>query len=88
MDSQAILKEVLDGSGRAVRFYVDWGTYEPTIRNVANTAQERLQDRGYDVLWREWHEGHSWGSWRAHLGIALGYLHPVSHERGTLSTEH
>jgi len=81
VENQAILREVLDGSVRAVRFYVDWGTYEPTIQEVAADMRDGLQERGYDLLWREWHEGHSWGSWRAHLEIALDYLHPVSAER-------
>ena len=28
-------------------------------------------------MWMEWHEGHSWGSWRAHLDDALEFFFPV-----------
>jgi hypothetical protein len=28
------------------------------------------------MIWNEWHEGHSWGSWRAHLDNALEFFFP------------
>jgi hypothetical protein len=31
---------------------------------------------GYEIEWNEWPEGHSWGSWRAHLDNALTYFFP------------
>jgi enterochelin esterase-like enzyme len=30
-----------------------------------------LDKKGYDVVQREYHEGHTWGNWRRHLIDAL-----------------
>jgi enterochelin esterase family protein len=38
--------------------------------------RDSLLDKGCEVSWRQWHEGHSWGSWRAHLDITLEYFFP------------
>jgi enterochelin esterase-like enzyme len=55
-----------------LRLYLDLGTYDipmliPLVRNFAAL----LQNTGYDMLYQEFHEGHSWGSWRAHIDDAL-----------------
>ena len=59
------------------RFYVDVGTYDlsgfpPTNRNWRN----QLASRGFAVQYAEFHEGHSWGNWRAHIDEALRFLFP------------
>ncbi len=35
-----------------------------------------LETKGYELEWNEWFEGHSWGSWRAHLDNMLMYFFP------------
>ncbi len=72
----AVLDSVLNGPKKPVKFYLDWGTYESSIRPGASSMRDHLVAEGYDIEWREWHEGHSWGSWRAHLDIALEYFFP------------
>ena len=57
-------------------FYLDWGSYEPEISSAGIKMKDGLAERGYQLRWNEWHEGHSWGSWRAHLDIALKYFYP------------
>jgi enterochelin esterase family protein len=42
----------------------------------ARLFKDGLANKGYDLVWNEWHEGHSWGSWRAHLDNALEYFFP------------
>ncbi len=61
-----------------VKIYMDVGTYESSIYNSSLTLQEELADQGWDHQWRVWHEGHSWGAWRAHLDESLLYFWPLT----------
>ena len=58
-----------------LRIYLDLGTYDipiliPMVRNFVSI----LERRNYNHLFREYNEGHSWGSWRAHIDNALSYF--------------
>lgn len=60
-----------------LRFYLDLGTYDiavliPLVRNL----RQILDDRGYEYRYVEYHEGHSWGNWRAHVDNALEMFFP------------
>lgn len=60
-----------------LKFYLDIGTYDqeelkPRIREFV----ELLRLKGYQYQFRKYHEGHSWGSWRAHVGRALTMFFP------------
>ncbi len=60
-----------------LRLYLDLGTYDiaqliPLVRNFIPI----LQSRGYVYQYREYHEGHSWGNWRAHVDNALDMFFP------------
>ncbi|MCF7826446.1 MAG: hypothetical protein K9M55_00855 [Candidatus Marinimicrobia bacterium] len=61
----------------AAKIYMDAGTYEPSIYNSSATLKTILYDDAWNLRWRVWHEGHSWGSWRAHLDEALTYFWPM-----------
>ncbi len=61
-----------------LKFYLDLGTYDisvliPLVRNLKNI----LDDRGYEMQYHEFHEGHSWGNWRAHIDNALEMFFPA-----------
>ncbi len=71
-----VLDTVLNGPKKPLRFYIDWGTYEGSIMTTGRIMRDHLEAEGYDVMWNEWHEGHSWGSWRAHLDDILLYFFP------------
>lgn len=62
-----------------MRFYLDIGTYDipVLIPRVQNLVQV-LQTRGYPYQYRIYHEGHSWGNWRAHVDNALEMFFPGS----------
>jgi enterochelin esterase-like enzyme len=60
------------------KFYLDAGTYEESIYNASIDILTRLQAINADYTWKVWHEGHSWGAWRAHLDEALIYFWPMS----------
>ncbi|MEM1041668.1 MAG: alpha/beta hydrolase-fold protein [Bacteroidota bacterium] len=72
-----------------VRLYVDVGTYETTVgvgllpdgERDFTAANRRLRDaltkRGYDFVYAEYPEGHTWGNWRAHLMDGLRRFFPA-----------
>lgn len=39
----------------------------PLVKNLKTL----LQERGHPFEFHEWHEGHSWGNWRAHVDNVL-----------------
>jgi enterochelin esterase family protein len=62
-----VFNSVLGGPTENIKWYLDWGSYEPGIMLNARLFREGLTSKGYEFMWNEWHEGHSWGSWRAHF---------------------
>ena len=77
VNDRALLTEIDEGARKDVRFYVDWGTYEPTIETVAEAFVGVIEAKGYEYEANAWFEGHSWGNWRGHLSDALEYLFPA-----------
>lgn len=62
-----------------LKLYLDLGTYDipqliPLVRNFIPI----LQTKGYIYQYNEYHEGHSWGNWRAHIDNALEMFFPAS----------
>ncbi|MBI5215137.1 MAG: T9SS type A sorting domain-containing protein [Ignavibacteriae bacterium] len=62
-----------------LKLYLDIGTYDidilvPMVRNFIPI----LQSKGYEYQYNEYHEGHSWGNWRAHIDDALEFFFPGS----------
>jgi enterochelin esterase family protein len=61
----------------AIQFYLDMGTYDiaqmiPVMKNFVDLVAAK----GYPFRYRRYHEGHSWGNWRAHVGRALEWFFP------------
>ncbi len=62
-----------------LKLYLDLGTYDipqliPLVRNFIPI----LQTKGYIYQYNEYHEGHSWGNWRAHVDNALEMFFPAT----------
>jgi enterochelin esterase-like enzyme len=60
-----------------LEFYLDIGTYDieqliPLVDNLVNL----LENRGYTYQFNRYHEGHSWGNWKAHIDNALIQFFP------------
>lgn len=72
----AVLNSVINGPTKNLKIYLDWGKYEPSIMTLARGLRDFLIFAEYEISWNEWPEGHSWGSWRAHLDLALEYFFP------------
>jgi enterochelin esterase-like enzyme len=86
-DRDRIIELFKDSSIKPVRLFIDIGIYE---RNVAaqilpatetdflsanRRMRDGLSDKGYDFIYREFPEGHTWGNWRRRLIDALGYFY-------------
>jgi enterochelin esterase-like enzyme len=73
-----------NGPTRPLKLYVDIGTYENPIAGgydlltPVRSLHGIIQVKGYVHEYRKWHEGHSWGNWRAHLDNALEFFFPGS----------
>ena len=75
-----------DSLKKDIRLYLHVGTYEkkigpdfiPDKEQDFLSANRRmrmvLENKGYDYLYAESREGHTWGNWRSHLRGALTYL--------------
>jgi enterochelin esterase-like enzyme len=66
-----------NGPVQPLRIYADVGTYEVPYYSDMTSLRAILQMKGYTCQYNEWHEGHSWGNWRAHLDNALKFFFGV-----------
>ncbi len=58
-----------------LKLYLDLGTYDiPALIPQVRQFIPILQVKGYSYVYREYHEGHSWGNWRAHIDDALEFF--------------
>lgn len=58
-----------------LKFYLDLGTYDiPQLIPLVRSFVPILQSKGYPYLYNEYHEGHSWGNWRAHIDNVLEFF--------------
>jgi enterochelin esterase family protein len=81
-----LMREMEAKGSAGARLYVDIGTYERRVARgividtegdflLANRrCHETLRRLGADAVYREYHEGHTWGNWRAHLLDALEHF--------------
>lgn len=74
---------ILTGPKIPVKFYLDVGTYDILSANYSFLELNRsfcnlLLSKGYTVTYSEYHEGHSWGNWRAHTCDILKTLYPYA----------
>ena len=71
---------------RLLNLYFDIGTYEqkvgsdflPSTELDFTSANRRMRDilskKNYDFIYKEYHDGHTWGNWRSNLIYALQYF--------------
>lgn len=59
-----------------VKLFSVWGSYEG-LYNFWRPYRDSLIQKGYQLRWAEYPEGHSWGLWRATLDDMLRYFFPA-----------
>ena len=58
------------------KFYIDTGTIYDT-QEEARLVSEKLKQKGAEVIYSEYSEGHNWKNWRARLDKILEYFFPM-----------
>ena len=60
-----------------LELYMDIGKYDIAgLIPLVNNFIQVLRNKHYVYQSKEWHEGHSWGNWKGHLGNALRQFFP------------
>lgn len=72
--------EYIAASKLNLKYYIDAGTYDEVgfLDNNQYFVNSVLKPKGYEYQFNIFHEGHSWGNWKAHLHYALEYFFPYS----------
>ena len=85
-EKNRMINLVKESEKKNFRSYVDVGTYEEKVGatllppdelnfTVGNRELKKaLEEKGYDFVYKEYHEGHTWGNWRRHLIDSLIYF--------------
>jgi enterochelin esterase-like enzyme len=81
-----LIKLIDSSEKKEIKLFVDVGTYEKKVgatflpENETNFSEGNrrlrkvLKEKGYDFIYKEYYEGHTWGNWRRHLIDALIYF--------------
>jgi len=72
-----IYNTIVDGEKKNIKYYAVWGTYEGLFQNMRSFTNQLL-NKGYEIGWSEYPEGHSWGLWRATTDEILEYFYPFT----------
>ena len=85
-NNNRLLKLFDEQPAKHLKLYFDIGTYEekvgadflPSGELDFTHANRRMRDillfKDYDFVYKEYHEGHTWGNWRRHLIDGLEYF--------------
>jgi len=85
-NNDKIIKLINAQRKKPIKLFIDIGTYEEKVgadflpaselnfTNANRRMRDALQSKGYDFVYKEYHEGHTWGNWRRHLIDALKYF--------------
>lgn len=92
LNNDALIERYAESEKKPIRLYVDVGIFEETVgkdwlpedeinfTEANRRFQSVLEEKGYDFVYREYPEGHTWGNWRRHLIDALEHFFPREHE--------
>ncbi|MCX6151396.1 MAG: alpha/beta hydrolase-fold protein [Ignavibacteriales bacterium] len=85
----SIIKLIRDSAIKPINLFVDIGTYEKKVGadflpvaeldflNANRRMKKVLTEKGYNFIYKEYFEGHTWGNWRRHLIDGLIYFFGV-----------
>ncbi len=71
VNNNELINDIAADDPTEVVYYLDAGTYEASIYQSSTALKDALEGKGNNVTWQVWHEGHSWGAWRAHTDNIL-----------------
>lgn len=83
-NNQSVYNQIINGPKVELKWYIDWGTYEGSgITDYSPPFTAMLAEKEYPFKSNIWHDGHSWGNWRAHIDEALEFFFPFSDSTNT-----
>ncbi|MCR9131443.1 MAG: alpha/beta hydrolase-fold protein [bacterium] len=83
-NNQSVYNQIINGPKVELTWYIDWGTYEGSgITDYSPPFTAMLAEKEYPFKSNIWHDGHSWGNWRAHIDEALEFFFPFSDSTNT-----
>jgi enterochelin esterase-like enzyme len=90
--SSNVISEISSGfqNGQILELeiYLDIGTYDISVLiPMVHNFRDIIEAKEYNYLFYEWHEGHSWGNWRAHIDNALQFFFPHTNSISELNIE-
>lgn len=76
-DNFHALDVIAQSTADSIQVAMVWGTYE-SAKTYNRFLRDSLLGAGISVRWSEYHEGHSWGLWRATLDELIGFVFPAA----------
>ncbi len=73
INNNYMINMMASGLVEPIKIYLDVGTFE-SLLDENQQMQDVLESRGYDYVYNEWNDGHSWGNWRGHIDNILEYF--------------
>ncbi|MEI6682550.1 MAG: alpha/beta hydrolase-fold protein [Bacteroidota bacterium] len=79
-DVQTVISNTFaNGPKLNLDLYIDIGTYDIAVLiPMVHNLHDILVSKAYPCMFREWHEGHSWGNWKGHLRLPLLRFFPYT----------
>jgi enterochelin esterase-like enzyme len=68
-----LAKRVASEPEKTVDFYLDCGTFGDLLEEN-RLMKKAMEEKGYDVMYQEFNQGHSWGNWRDHIDDMLVFF--------------
>ena len=81
-NANAVLDSIINGVNKDIKFYVDWGFYESSIRTTSIRFRDNMIAKNYALEWHEWHDGHVYGNLRAHQDNSYTFMFPSENSVG------
>jgi len=87
-ENDLMINAIRDGPKKDIRFYVDCGTFDITGFIATNRQmRDAMLAKGYDLMYQEFHEGHSWGNWRARIDDILKFFFRINIVTATIDVD-
>ncbi len=67
----------------SLEIYMNWGSYDiASLLPLIEEAEGLFEEKEFNTFARMYHEGHSWGLWRATIDEALAFLYQLDLDLG------
>jgi enterochelin esterase family protein len=75
-NAEAMISMIAQGPRKPLKLYIDTGTIRDA-QAASRKMRDVLHERGYEFLYAEHPDSHSWANWRAHIDDILIYFYGI-----------